>query len=162
MEKLSHLSQRIGLALNAALGLGAGLAFALAKPGAFNIMFGTFLWSLGIGAAITIIASVSGRIEQGDWRAGLLLSGEIFFADAAAYMIALVLVGALGPTQTIAGDTFGLLTMLRVIGPGIVLAASLMTLSSVVYFLPLWRPARRRYEQAPRQSATKLSISAIK
>lgn len=143
MEKLSHFSQRIGLALNAGLGLGAGLAFALAKPGAFNIMFGTFLWSLGIGAAVTIIASVSGRVEHGDWRAGLLLSGAIFFADAAAYLLALVLVGALGPAQTIAGDAFGLLTMLRVIGPGIVLAASLMTLSSVVYFLPLGRPARR-------------------
>ncbi len=143
MEQLSHLSQRLGLAINAALGVGAGLAFALAKPSAFNIMFGTFLWSLIVGAAVTILASVSGRVEHGDWRAGLLLSGEIFFADAATYLIGLVLVGALGPAQTIAGDVFGLLMMLRVIGPGIVLAASLMTLSSVVYFLPFGQPARR-------------------
>lgn len=127
--------QRYSLMICIALGAGAGVAFATSVAGAFNVMFGTFLWSLIVGTVVAIVASISGRIKLDDWRRGLRLSAAIYFANSTAYIGALLIGAALGPAQLVAGTVFDPLTMARIVAPGVYFATSVMTLCSIFFYM---------------------------
>ena len=129
--------QRYGLLICIGLGAGAGIAFAAEARLPFNLMFATFMWTLIVGSAAAIIASATGRVKLGDWRAGLRVSAGIYFANSTGYLLALLLCAALGPAQEVAGALFTFPMMIRVVAPGVYFAASLMTLASIFFY---WHP----------------------
>jgi hypothetical protein len=129
-----HSLRRYSLLICIALGAGTGLAFAYGTRAAFNVMFGTFLWSLIAGSVASILVALSGHVPNGDWRTGLRISAKIYFANSTGYLIALLVCAALGPAQEIAGTLFTLPTMARIVAPAIYFAASVISLSSIFYY----------------------------
>lgn len=126
--------QRISLSICIALGAGTGLAFAANFGSPFHVMFATFLWTLIVGSAAAILTSHNGSVKAGDWRAGLRVSAEIYFANSTGFLLALLICAALGPAQEMAGAIFNLPTMARIVAPGIYFAASMMTLCSILFY----------------------------
>lgn len=129
-----HNLRRYSLLICIALGAGTGLTFAYGMRAAFNVMFGSFLWSLIVGSVAAILVALSGQVPNGDWRTGLRLSAKIYFANSTGYLIALLICAALGPAQEFAGTLFTLPTMARVVAPAIYFAASVISLSSIFYY----------------------------
>lgn len=133
--------QRNCLLVCIGLGAAAGLAFATSSRMSFNLMFATFMWTLIAGSVAAIITSLNGSVKLGDWRTGLRVSAEIYFANSTGYLLALLFCAALGPAQELAGALFTFATMARIIAPGVYFATSLMTLASIFFY---WLPRGQR------------------